>query len=217
MKKIIKISIFLICILVIAVLVFVNSLKPTYKGDLKLNTLKERVTVFYDDFGVPHINAQNEHDAFTAFGYVHAQDRLWQMEIMRRIAAGRLSELFGEDLIEVDKFMSGLNIEEEAVNTIKKLDVHSESYKLGMAYLNGINQFIEEGVTPLEFHLLGIEKEKYTLKDVYNVFGYMSFSFAAAYKIDPLLTEIKEKFGEEYVKELGVPISNTTAIKTTKK
>ena len=71
---------------------------------------------------MPHINAQNQHDAYTALGYVHAQDRLWQMELIRRISAGRLSEIFGEKLIDTDKFMSGLGIEENAQKTIRNLD-----------------------------------------------------------------------------------------------
>ena len=67
--------------------------------------------------------------------------------------------------------------------------------------MDGINQYIEEGSTPIEFTLVGIKKEKYTIKDVYNVFGYMAFSFAVAHKTDPLLTEIREKLGDAYLNE----------------
>ena len=56
-----------------------------------------------------------------------------------------------------------------------------------------MNQFVEEGATPIEYNLIGLEKTKFTVNDVYNVFGYMSFSFAIAQKTDPLLQEIKEK------------------------
>ena len=62
------------------------------------------LVVHFDDHGVPHINAQSQKDAYTALGYVHAQDRLWQMELIRRIAPGRLSELFGKDLLDTDVF-----------------------------------------------------------------------------------------------------------------
>jgi len=170
------------------------------------------VEVYYDTYGVPHIYAQNEIDARRTLGYVHAQDRLWQMELIRRIAAGRLSEMFGEKLIKTDKFFSGLGIEEASEETIQQLDKNSEAYQLAIAYLDGINQYIKNGSTPIEFYLLGIDKEAYTLKDMYNVFGYMSFSFAIAHKTDPLLTEIKEKLGVEYLKELDIPINENTAI-----
>ena len=110
---------------------------------------------------------------------------------------------------------SGLGIEEAANKTIASLDKSSQAYVLTQAYLDGINQFIKNGKTPLEFILLGLEKEKYTIKDIYNVFGYMSFSFAVAHKTDPLLTEIKEKLGAPYLSELlGFASENLTVNKT---
>jgi hypothetical protein len=71
---------------------------------LKLKGLNQRVEVLFDDYGVPHIYGQNEEDVYFAFGYVHAQERLFQMEMMRRVSAGRLSEILGSSVIEVDKF-----------------------------------------------------------------------------------------------------------------
>ena len=214
LKKILIIILALVILFLIFGFFFTKSLKPTYDGQLKLADLQEEVQVFFDDNGIPHIYAQNELDARRSLGYVHAQDRLWQMELMRRIAAGRLSELFGEKLIPNDKFFSGLGIEEATEETIKNLDTTTVEYSLAMAYLDGVNQFIENGPTPLEFYLVGVEKEKYTLKDMYNVFGYMSFSFAIAHKTEPVLTEVKEKLGPEYLQELGVPITNQTFIKS---
>ncbi len=178
------------------------TLKPNYSGEIDLAIISEEVTVYFDDNGVPHINANNQEDAYKALGYVHAQDRLWQMELIRRIAPGRLSEIFGKDLIKTDVFFAGLGIEDAAKKTIEKLDVTSDAYRMSIAYLKGVNEYINEGATPLEFTLIGIEKENYTLKDIYNVFGYMSFSFAVAHKTDPLLTEIKENLGASYLNEL---------------
>lgn len=211
-KKILKIALVLIVVIAVSIWLYARTFYPTYNGELELANISDEVTVFYDDYGVPHINAQNQKDAYTALGYVHAQDRLWQMELIRRIAPGRLSELFGEKLLETDVFFSSLGIEENAVKSIEKLDKNSKSYQLTMAYLDGVNQYIENGVTPLEFKLVGVEKEKYTIKDIYNVFGYMSFSFAAAHKTDPLLTEIKEKLGNAYLAEMNIPIDEQTTI-----
>ena len=191
---------------------FARSLKPTYSGELELANLQDEVQVFYDDIGVPHIYAQNELDARRALGYINAQDRLWQMELIRRISAGRLSELFGEKLVRNDKLFSSLGIEEAAKKTIENLDTESKAYKEAMAYLDGVNQFIKEGPTPIEFYLVGLEKEEYTLKDVYNVIGYMAFSFAIAHKTEPVLTEIKEKLGADYLAELEVYIDSTTTL-----
>ena len=210
--KIIKI-VFLVCVLVfVAAWLYSRTLYPTYEGELSLENLSENVTVHFDQNGVPHINAQTQKDAYTALGYVHAQDRLWQMELIRRIAPGRLSEIFGDKLVETDVFFAGLGLVEDANESIAKIDINSEAYKLTMAYLDGVNQFVEEGATPIEYNLIGLEKTKFTVNDVYNVFGYMSFSFAIAQKTDPLLQEIKEKLGDNYLAELEIPVNSNTAL-----
>ena len=214
-KKTLIFLVVLILFIVAAGWLYSKTLHPVYNGEIKIKNTTEDVTVYFDDIGVPHINAQNQKDAYLALGYVHAQDRLWQMELVRRIAAGRLSEILGKELLSVDQFFSGLGIEEAANKTIASLDKSSQAYILTQAYLDGVNQFIKNGKTPLEFILLGLEKEKYTIKDIYNVFGYMSFSFAVAHKTDPLLTEIKEKLGTPYLSELlGFAGENLTVNKT---
>ena len=215
--NIIKI-VFLVCVLVfVAAWLYSRTLYPTYEGELSLENLSENVTVHFDQNGVPHINAETQKDAYTALGYVHAQDRLWQMELIRRIAPGRLSEIFGDKLVETDVFFAGLGLVEDANESIAKIDINSEAYKLTMAYLDGVNQFVEEGATPIEYNLIGLEKTKFTVNDVYNVFGYMSFSFAIAQKTDPLLQEIKEKLGDNYLAELEIPVySNTALLKSEK-
>ncbi len=217
-KKILKVFAVLVVLFFVGLWLFTRTLYPTYDGELELANIFDDVTVYYDEVGVPHINAQNQKDAFTALGYVHAQDRLWQMELIRRIAAGRLAEIFGKELLKTDKFFSGLGIEEASAKTIENLDKNSEAYKLTIAYLDGINQFMENGPTPIEFLLVGVEKEKYTLKDVYNVFGYMAFSFAAAHKTDPMLNEVKEKLGAAYFNEISLSnIKYTEIIQNEKK
>jgi penicillin amidase len=206
-KRIKKILLFLFIIAVvlgIGFLFYVLSQKPKYEGDLHLKNIKKETTVYFDDFGVPHIYANSQKDAMTALGYVHAQDRLWQMELLRRIAPGRLSEMFGSKLLKTDKFFVGLGIDENSEKAIAKLDKNSEAYQLALAYIDGINQYMEEGKTPIEFQILGLKKDKFTLKDVYNIFGYMSFSFAMAQKTDPLLTDIRDKLGTEYLKDFGL-------------
>ena len=200
--KLLKVIAVLLILIVVGTWLYSKTYHPNYKGELEINNLSDEVTVYFDEIGVPHINAKNQKDAYIALGYVHAQDRLWQMELIRRIAPGRLSEIFGKDLLETDVFFAGLGIEEASEKSIAKLDTTSEAYLMSMAYLEGVNQYLNEGKMPLEFDLVGIKKEKYTLKDIYNVFGYMSFSFAVAHKTDPLLTEIKEKLGAPYFNEL---------------
>ncbi|SEP17734.1 penicillin amidase [Flavobacterium sp. CF108] len=216
-KKFLLVLVVLIVVLGIGLCTYIFHLKPKYEGEIELKNLQKETTVYFDEYGVPHIYADSEKDAMTALGYVHAQERLWQMELLRRIAPGKLSEIFGSVALKNDKFFAGIGIEEASAKAIAKLDKNSESYKLTQAYLDGINQYLDEGTTPVEFTLVGIKKEKFTIKDVYNIFGYMSFSFAMAQKTDPLLTDIRNKYGVEYLKDLGIEGEfNNTQIKSSK-
>ncbi|MCV6629297.1 MAG: penicillin acylase family protein [Flavobacteriaceae bacterium] len=206
-KRILGAILALTLILVLGIWIFSKSLHPTYKGEEVLLGLDKEVTVYFDDAGIPHIEATDEKDAYRALGYVHAQDRLWQMELLRRLAPGRLSELFGKDLIETDRFFASLGIVEATKTTLSKVNLNSKANVLAQAYLDGINHFIKTGPKPIEFYMVGLEKTPYTMEDIYNVYGYMAFSFAHAHKTDALLTELKEKLGADYLKELDIPIA----------
>ncbi len=217
LKKVFLILISLVVLLSVTLYVYLQTTKPKYEGEITLKNIEKETTVYFDDFGVPHIYAATQKDAMVALGYVHAQDRLWQMELLRRIAPGRLSELFGTKALKNDQFFAGIGIDENSEKAISQLDKNSETYILAMAYVDGINQYMQEGKTPIEFQLLGVKIEKFTLKDVYNIFGYMSFSFAMAQKTDPLLTDIRDKFGMEYLKDFGIDGSfGTTQLKSYK-
>ena len=193
-----------------AFLIFGYSLKPKYSGTQNLSGLSQEVTVHYDLYGIPHIYGANEKDAFKALGYVHAQDRLWQMELLRRIGSGGLSELFGKDLIGTDKFFLALGIDDASKEVVSQLNSQDIGVQLTQAYLDGINQFLDKGPTPIEFYLTGIEKRPFEIKDVYNIMGYMAFSFAMAHKTDPLLSEINNRLGPEYLKDLAVHSDTST-------
>ncbi|MCG2461984.1 penicillin acylase family protein [Flavobacteriaceae bacterium F89] len=204
LKKIVGIFLIILAIVAIAIVFAVNSLKPDYDGEKKMVGLSQDVKVYFDTYGIPHIYAENEKDAFKALGYVHAQDRLWQMELLRRIAGGRLSEIFGADLVKTDKFYLALGIDEASSKTIAHIDTTDQAVQLSQAYLDGINLFMEEGPTPIEFYLTGVKKKPFELKDIYNTIGYMAFSFAQAQKTDPLLTNIRNQLGAAYLQDLEV-------------
>ncbi|WP_298790045.1 penicillin acylase family protein [uncultured Allomuricauda sp.] len=210
LKKVLLVLAGLLILVILGFMLFIQSLKPDYNGEKVMPGLEDKVNVYFDNYGIPHIYAQSEPDALRALGYVHAQDRLWQMELLRRLAKGRLSEVFGKDLIETDKFFLSLGIDEHTAKTVSNLDSESEMVILSEAYLDGVNKFIEEGPTPVEFYLTGLEKEPFAIDDIYNVVGYMAFSFAMAHKTDPLLTEIRDELGEEYISNLAVDSDSST-------
>jgi penicillin amidase len=217
LKLLKRILVFLAVILAVFLLtgfLFVQHLRPDYEGEMEVPGLEQPVSVHFDTYGIPHIYADTEADAFRALGYVHAQDRLWQMELLRRVAPGRLSEAIGEDALENDRFFLNLGIDESSRETLKGIDPEAPAFKLAQAYLDGINHFVSEGPTPIEYYLTGLEKEAFSLEDVYNSIGYMAFSFAMAHKTDPFLMEVKDRLGMEYVAELlETSPSNNTVIR----
>src|SRR6266699_1451072 len=99
---------------------------PKTKGEVHLRGLHEAVEIITDRYGIPHIYAQNEDDLYFAQGYMHAQDRLWQLEINRRLGSGRLSEIFGEVALETDRFCRRLGMHRSAEEEITRLDPHNK-------------------------------------------------------------------------------------------
>jgi len=191
-------------VLALGVYVWTRSLKPNYEGTLKLVGVNAPVTVYFDDYGIPHIEAENELDATVALGYVHAQDRLWQMELLRRIGRGELSALFGERAWATDQLFLTLGIQENSQKQIDQLKSTDPEFQLLQAYLSGINQFQENGPTPIEFYLTGVKKRPFTILDVYNSLGYMAFSFAIGQRTDPMITHINNTLGQDYLEDLAL-------------
>lgn len=206
LKRIALILLAVIILIFAGVVIFLQSSKPTLNGELVLSGLEETVEVFYDEYGVPHIYANNEHDAYYALGYVHAQDRLFQMEMLRRAAGGRLSEVLGPDLIKVDKLFRTLGINKFATESAKQfLSSDTSAYQRGaLAYQAGINEFIKIGKTPIEFLIMGIPKTEFKPEDIYLAVGFMSFGFAEALQADPVLEKIKNELGVAYLRDLAV-------------
>jgi len=141
---------------------------PEYSGAKYLAGLNEPVQIYRDEFGIPHIYAENEHDLFFCQGYVHAQDRLWQMETFRRLMRGRTAEVGGKELADLDMFMYILRSEE----TAKKLSLicNDKTRTVLDAYIQGVNAYIavNKKNLPLEFDSLGLMPEPYSRRDAFS-------------------------------------------------
>ncbi|MBB1060450.1 penicillin acylase family protein [Marilutibacter spongiae] len=137
---------------------------PLVEGQASVEGLRSRVVVERDRHGVPTITAASDHDAFFALGYAHAQDRLWQLELQRRIAGGRLSEVFGKQSVQQDIWFRTLGLERAAHASWSSLG--GEARASLQAYADGVNQYLASGhPLPPEFLLLGIEPEPWTVYD----------------------------------------------------
>jgi penicillin amidase len=211
-KPVYKIMLALLVIVpaaLLAGLIYLYSLQPQYSGRLTLAGLQQAVEVIFDAYGIPHIYGQNEPDVYFALGFVHAQERLFQMEMMRRVAAGRLAEILGEKLVDTDKFFRTLGMREQAELNAALFfkDPSAPWQKAALAYLAGVNRYVERGDTPLEFRILGIPKEKFTPRDIYLIGSLMIFGFASGFQTDPLVTKAYNSLGWDYLKDwvLGWP------------
>ncbi|TXT35361.1 MAG: penicillin amidase [Comamonadaceae bacterium] len=179
---------------------YISTKQPQRSGELTLTHLNAPVTVRYDEYGIPHIRAENEPDLYRALGYVHAQDRLFQMEMVRRLAQGELAEILGPKLIKVDRLFRTLGLRANAQQKVAAMDRQNPAIAAQSAYLDGINQFQASHPAPFEFDILGIPKRPFTLQDTVAVSGYLAYSFAAAFKTEPMLTYVRDELGEDYLK-----------------
>lgn len=123
------------------------------------------VKITRDRHGIPHIYAQDRNDAAFALGFVHAQDRLWQMEVNRRIAAGRLAEMFGPQALDADRFIRTLGVRQAAESALKTLKPETLAYL--QSYAAGVNAFLAQNTSmlPPEFLILGVKPENWSPAD----------------------------------------------------
>ncbi len=175
---------------------------PKISGTLSVHGLTEEVKVPRDEYGVPHILAQSEYDAFFTVGYTHAQDRLWQMELTRRVGTGRLSEVLGEPTLKIDKMFRTLGFWRYVQKLSQSID--GDTRKALQAYADGVNQFISthKGKYPIEFDMLNIEPEPWTVEHSLLVSRLMAWELNYSRWVDLLLAELVQRFGETKAKEI---------------
>ena len=139
---------------------------------LNIEGLRDEVRVIRDEWGVPHIYANYEEDMFFAQGYCQAEDRLFQMDMLRREVRGKLSEILGKDFLSTDKFMLATGMETWAINTVNKLQEMQSNGSINLIpkierYVDGINYFINthQNQLPLEYYLIGFRPTEWTTVD----------------------------------------------------
>jgi penicillin amidase len=204
MKRALKVIALLLALLIAVAAAaagwYVYTKQPQRSGQLMLEKLRNPVTVRFDERGVPHITAANEPDMYRALGYVHAQDRLFQMEMVRRLAQGELAEVLGPKLLDTDRLFRTLGLRAQAKKMVAAMDKKGPAYRALLAYLDGVNQFQDTHPAPIEFDLLGIEKRPFTPQDTMAVTGYLAYSFASAFRTEPTMTYVRDKLGADYLK-----------------
>jgi penicillin amidase len=175
---------------------------PQTTGVVSVEGLSSPVQIYRDRLGVPHVFAQDDEDLMFGVGYVHAQDRLWQMELSRRAGEGRLSEAFGARTLDFDRMFRTIGFQRLAQRLEKSL--HPESHRLLVAYARGVNSFISnhKGKLPVEFDILGITPEPWTVEDCLIIVRLMAWELNMSWWIDLTLGDLANKLGDEKAKEI---------------
>lgn len=170
---------------------------PQYSGTAHVSVLNDIVIIYRDEYAVPLIEARNEQDLMVALGYAHAQDRLWQMDIQRRVGEGRLSEVFGTVTLPFDRMFRIIGI--RRVSEEIEQSITRESHDRLAWYAAGVNAFIEstKGKYPIEFDMLGYDPEPW--KPVHSIMigRLMAWELNLSWWTDLTLGAIAERVGLE--------------------
>jgi penicillin amidase len=167
--------------------------------------LKGQVEVIRDRWGVPHIYAGSAEDLFYAQGYVHAQDRMWQMELQRRLASGRLSEIFGEQTLEVDRMFRIVGLYRATEAELAALD--DGSRQALDAYVAGVNAYLtaRKGRLSVEFSLLRFEPEPWRPADSLSWIKVMAWNMGANWESETVRAQLATKLGADLAADLEPP------------
>lgn len=183
---------------------------PTLDGNVRLDGLDGPVEVYRDNLGIPHLYASSEHDLLMAQGFVHAQDRFWQMEFQRRIGSGRLSELLGEASLETDRFIRTVGWHRTAAEEVELLE--GQDRELLEAYAAGVNAYLDlhRGPLGLEFMVLGltgepIEPEPWTPLHTLTWGKVMAWDLGGSRRVELARAQIAAKLGADAIPILMPP------------
>jgi penicillin G amidase len=175
---------------------------PQLDGTATLPGLQNEVTVERDRWGVPHIRAGSVQDVAEAQGYVMAQDRLWQMDLLRRVTRGQLSEILGARTLPIDKEFRTMELGRAAERDLQLMD--AESRGIMESYARGVNRFIETHTKqlPLEFSLLRYQPQPWQASDSLTISAYMYRTLTNTWKRKLDRATVEARVGPERTKEL---------------
>jgi penicillin amidase len=191
---------FILALIVVAMLggayLFYRAM-PTTSGAEKLPGLSAKVRIWRDHFGVPHIFAASMDDAARALGYTHASERLFQMEILRRVGQGRMAEIRGADLLGVDKFIRAIGFYRAAETSFSALSPWAQ--KRLQAYADGVNAFLDshKNALPPEFLLADDHPEPWKPADSLVIGKLEAYQLSQNFKLKLLRVRLLQKLGAE--------------------
>jgi len=183
---------------------------PDYNATLEQPELHEQVDIHWNTHGVPHIYAKDKHDLYYSLGYVHAQDRLWQMTLSQMAAQGRFAEFLGKELLPYDQLQRTLGFWRIA-QKIEKTIADSTRRQL-QAYTNGVNAYVEEHPQslPIQFTLADMEPIPWTVTHSIAMARLMAWELNLAWKSELTYAYLSENLAQQKFSEL-LPNNNLIA------
>jgi penicillin amidase len=205
LKIVIGVVTSLLILLIVTGVIFYRMLHaslPKYSGKIKSDKITNEIKIYRDSLAIPYIVAANEEDAAFALGYVHAQERMFTMDLARRAAEGRLSEIFGSETVPFDQMFRTIGIKNTCENILSKMN--PESVKILEAYANGVNLYLKDkkGEYPVEFDILGYRPEKWDPLNSIEMIRMMGWELNISWWVDIAYTELVQKLGAEKVNEI---------------
>ena len=172
------------------------------QGTYQASALQKEVTIYRDEWGIPHIYANTLEDVFFAQGYAQAQDRLFEMDLSRRAVRGELSEILGKDLLDTDKFFLTVGFYRTAEKGEKIMT--EDGLKYLQSFAEGVNAFINDNKDnlPLEFSLLNYQPDPWVVSDSLAIGKYMSWVLGGNMQNELILMAAAEKVDEQKFKDL---------------
>lgn len=193
-----------VCLSAAAAYLYLRQSLPQTEGEIRLAGLGAAVEVLRDRHGIPHIYGSSLEDVHFALGFVHAQDRLWQMEVNRRIGSGRLAEVLGPVALETDRFMRTLGLRRIASENLRHFD--AQTRRLLDAYAAGVNAYLAaRPVLPPEFWILGVSPEPWSAADSIVWTKVMAWDLAANWRAEVLRMRLSRTLPLERIHELLAP------------
>jgi penicillin amidase len=185
---------------------------PEREGEIQIAGINSSISIYFDAMGIPQIWADNEEDAWFAVGWLHASDRLFQMDLTRRVATGRLSEVFGDLTLSFDRKQRLIGHQIIAQKDMSNLNEFSR--RLLMSYSKGINQWVNHTpVLPFEFQLLNTEFEPWSVTDCLAIFSFQTWFIDELQNNDGLFLSIEKKTDKKTAEDL-IPLYPKEAPKT---
>jgi len=199
-KKIVSLLIVLLVILLsIAYFKAKSTLKsslPQLNGQIQCNALQAPVTILRDSMGIPQILAETEADAYFTLGYLHAADRLFQIDLTRRLATGRISELLGSVTLNFDRYNRLVGHERLAEKFLTQLSAQSKEWL--QTYVKGVNYWVKTTKNlPFEYQLLQVEFEPYTLKELLSILSFQTWFANFLQNSDEWFLKVSERLGRQ--------------------